>query len=153
VAAFAGGSIAGRRLPVQSRHVEAFVVSWTLGAQEWSILIVDLPSSIAIAREPLLREVRSLIEANQPDIVIGDFNAPRLSRALCELPLGYRHAYEVVGCGWAYTWPVPLPLWAIDQCLVGPRALPEHYELRSTLFSDHRMQILDFNVPRDSNGS
>jgi hypothetical protein len=37
-----------------------------------------------------------------------------------------------------------VPLWAIDQCVVGPRVEALRYELRSTAASDHRLQRLEF---------
>ena len=75
-----------------------------------ALLVVDLPSRIDFARDPLLQEVNGLIERDRPDLVVGDFNAPRRSRGLCELPPDYRHAYNVVGSGFGYTWPVPRPI-------------------------------------------
>jgi hypothetical protein len=49
------------------------------------------------------------------------------------------HAYDVAGSGWSATWPIPLPLWAIDQCLVGPRLqVVVHTALGFRRGSDHR---------------
>ena len=109
-----------------------------------TILIVDLPSELYIHRDPLLREVNELIDRHRPDLVVGDFNAPRRSRALSELPAGYRHAYDTAGAGWGYTWPVPVPVYAIDQCIHGPRVVPVRYELGSSRHSDHRFQVFEF---------
>src|SRR5262249_21619073 len=106
-----------------------------------------LPSSLAIERAPLLARVRGLIEEGRPDLVVGDFNAPRRSLGLSELPDGYAHAYDAAGTGWSYSWPVPIPLWAIDQCVVGPRVEALRYDLRSTAASDHRLQRLEFRQP------
>ncbi|MBL8799434.1 MAG: endonuclease/exonuclease/phosphatase family protein [Planctomycetia bacterium] len=125
---------------------QAWLVDWQLGNSRFSVLVVDLPSSIWIARRPLLEWVIGLVSEFQPDLVVGDFNAPRRSNALAKLPAGYRHAYDLAGSGWSYTWPVPAPCRAIDQCLVSPRLQPFSYELRSTAASDHRMQIFDFQV-------
>jgi len=110
------------------------------------LLVVDLSSSVLAHRDPLLRRLRELIAAERPDIVVGDLNAPRRSLALASLPVGYHHAYDAAGSGWSYTWPAPFPLWAIDQCILGPRVRATRYTLRSTTASDHRMQILDFTL-------
>jgi len=65
----------------------------------------------------------------RPDLVAGDFNAPRRSRAISPLPAGFAHAYDLAGCGWSYTWPVICPLYAIDQCIVSNSVRPIRYEL------------------------
>lgn len=139
----------------------------TVGLVEWNdrnrkrlVLVADLPSSILIARDPILRQINGLIEKHQPDFIVGDLNAPRLSNQLQRLPSGYRHAYDAVGSGWSYTWPVrwPMhstlrpvlesillaPVLSLDHCIVGPDVKPLHYDLRTTRFSDHRLQLLEF---------
>lgn len=79
-----------------------------------------------------------------PFWVVGDFNAPRRSRALCELPAGYRHAYDTAGTGCGYTWPVPIPMYALDHSLHSASIVPVRYTLESSVYSDHRLQIFDF---------
>jgi endonuclease/exonuclease/phosphatase (EEP) superfamily protein YafD len=119
-------------------------VTWERNGRTLRLLVVDLPSSIQIHRDPLLREINALIERHQPDLVVGDFNAPRRSRALASLPDGYRHAYDTAGSGWGYTWPVPVPMYALDHCLHSSRIVLVHYSLHSSIHSDHRLQIMDF---------
>ena len=133
---------AGRVL--SRRGAQAYVVVWRCEGRELTVLAVDLPSSVLVPRDPLLREVRKLIERHRPDLIVGDFNAPRRSRGLSNLPPDYRHAYDAVGAGWGYTWPVPVPVYAIDQCICGPGVVPVRYELRASAHSDHRLQVLDF---------
>ena len=141
--------IARGRLSADPRRLDqaqarAFLVGWQSDAVATTLLVIDLPSSLAVARDPLLGQVRELIANDRPDLVVGDFNAPRRSLVLSQLPDGYAHAYALAGSGWSYTWPVPCPLWAIDQCIVGPRICALSYHLRSTVASDHRLQLLDF---------
>jgi len=139
----------------------------TVGLVEWKdrdrkrlVLVADLPSSILIARGPILRQINGLIEKHHPDFIVGDLNAPRLSNQLQRLPSGYRHAYDAVGSGWSYTWPVrwPMhsslrpvlesillaPVLSLDHCIVGPEVKPLRYELRTSHFSDHRLQLLEY---------
>jgi vancomycin resistance protein VanJ len=149
MAVLARGEVRVERVPSRSGRVTAFHIHWNCDGEAMSILAVDLPSSLVIARDPLLKEVRDIMVKTRPDIVVGDFNAPRRSEALADFPPGYRHAYDEVGAGWSYTWPVPAPLWAIDQCIVGPRVAPVDYQLRSTTASDHRMQVLTFGGLRE----
>ena len=116
---------------------------WSPGGEPVRILVANVTSNVFVARDPILRTLRSLLESKRPDIVVGDLNAPRRSRALSPLPDGFRHAYEAAGSGWSYTWPVPIPVYAIDQCIVGERVEPVRYELGSTRWSDHRYQVLE----------
>jgi len=119
-------------------------VEWERNGRTLRLLVVDLPSAIQIHRDPLLREINALIEREQPDLVVGDFNAPRRSRALGSLPSGYHHAYDTAGSGCGYTWPVPVPMYSLDHCLHSPRIVPVRYALHSSIHSDHRLQVLDF---------
>jgi endonuclease/exonuclease/phosphatase family metal-dependent hydrolase len=128
----------------QFGRARACLAEVQLEQQTLKLLIADLPSSILIARGPLLEWLRGLIEEFRPDLVVGDFNAPRRSWHLAHLPSGYAHAYDTAGAGWSGTWPVPAPLWAIDQCIISDRLAAVHYELRSLALSDHRMQVLEF---------
>ncbi len=127
---------------------EVQTATWTPpGHKPITVFVIDLPSDVRLARDPLLRELNALIERRQPDLVVGDFNAPRRSRALANLPPGYRHAYQTVGSGWGYTWPVPVPVYALDHCLHGPRIVPGRYQLGGLGgASDHRYQVFDFSL-------
>ena len=127
--------------------LEVVRIPWHVDGATWNLLLVDLQSDIRIPRDPLLRRLRVLAERSAADVVLGDFNAPRRSRALTPPPPGYVHAYEAAGSGWSATWPIPLPLWTIDQCLVGPRLEVVGYRLGFRRGSDHRMQLVDL-APR-----
>jgi vancomycin resistance protein VanJ len=119
-------------------------LTWTRADRPAVVFVVDLPSAPWVPRDPLLAEVVGLIAAHRPDLVVGDFNAPRRSHRLTELPDGYRHAFDVVGAGCGYTWPVPAPVYALDQCLFSDRVIPVRYELKTSGWSDHRRQVFDF---------
>jgi endonuclease/exonuclease/phosphatase (EEP) superfamily protein YafD len=110
------------------------------------ILVADLPSLPIIYRAPFLKQICFIVEKTKPDLIVGDFNAPRRSLLLSRLPEGYAHAYHLAGKGWSATWPAQLPLWAIDQCIVGPGLQAIRYDLLTSSVSDHRMQVLDFVV-------
>jgi vancomycin resistance protein VanJ len=125
------------------------LVEWNRPDRPLRLMVVDLPSNLSVPRDPLLQAIRKLIAEHRPDLVIGDFNAPRRSRALSALPVGYRHAYDVVGRGCGYTWPTFAPMLAIDHCLIGPGVTPVRYELRTSWSSDHRLQAFDGGLRRD----
>jgi vancomycin resistance protein VanJ len=132
---------------VSGGSVRAFLVKCPVGEVTLKVMIADHTSNPRVWRDPELRRLTAAMDQYQPDIVVGDLNAPRRSLALQLLPEGYRHAYESVGAGWSYTWPVPFPCLAIDQCLISASIAPVQYQLKSTLLSDHRIQILDFRWP------
>ncbi len=129
---------------ISGRVLDAFLVTCDLPEGELRVIMADMTSNVEIPRDPYLQPfVQKMAELNT-DIVTGDFNAPRRSLAFLELPPGFRHAYNEAGGGWGYTWPMPVPALAIDQCVCGPDLIPVKYQLRSTILSDHRIQILDF---------
>jgi len=150
IAVFARGSLELRREFEIPWGIAGEVV-WTGPQGPLSLLVIDLPSSVRLPRGPLLARFREILEEVQPDLVVGDFNTPRRSAGLQQLPGGYRHAYEAVGSGWSATWPLPLPFWAIDQCLFSPRIEPVRYTLTSSPLSDHRCQQFEFRrLPDES---
>ncbi|MEO7793438.1 MAG: endonuclease/exonuclease/phosphatase family protein [Thermoanaerobaculia bacterium] len=130
-------------------ELQVALVRWPVAGRTLGVLAVNVISSPRVPRDPLLARVVEMIERHEPDLVLGDFNAPRRSRALARLPAGFRHAYDAAGFGWSSTWPAALPLLAIDQTIVGPRLAVRDYTLRTTRISDHRLQLteLDFAVP------
>ena len=143
---FARGVLESRGRLSRDDKLECHVFRWTYRGTTLDVMLGDIASDLLVARDPQLRRLERFIRQRKPDLVVGDLNAPRRSRRLAALPAGYRHAYDAAGCGWSYTWPVPLPVYAIDQCIAGERIRPLRYELRSTLRSDHRLQILEFVV-------
>lgn len=144
MAVVARGTIEDTRWLVRRRGAQFFRLNWRQHEKVTSVFVVDLLSDPSIPRNPPLRQLRALIEEEQPDLVIGDFNAPRRSLVLDNLPHGYEHAYRSVGSGFGYTWPVPCPMYSLDHCIHGPQITPLAYELHSTFRSDHRLQVFDF---------
>jgi endonuclease/exonuclease/phosphatase (EEP) superfamily protein YafD len=142
----ARGGIEGARWVEADDRLQIFVADWVLPAQRLRVMGVNVTSSPGVPRDPLLRRVLAAMAGEKPDLVLGDFNSPRRSRALDPLPDGYVHAYDAAGSGWTYSWPVPLPVLAIDQTIVSVRLEPVAYALHTTVVSDHRMQVFDFRV-------
>lgn len=150
------------RWPVQSSGplvsggvLQAYLVTVQMPDRELRLLVGDMTSNIRLPRDPWLQRLMQVARDRKADLIVGDLNAPRRSRALSDSRFDFQHAFDVSGSGWGYTWPVPCPVLAIDQCLAGPRIQPVRYELQSTLLSDHRLQCLDFDwspeVPEGDN--
>ncbi len=146
LAVFARGTLTDGEWLFHRGGIKIYGIIWGSPQGACRVLVVDLPSALDAAREPRLLRVAKWMRDWRPDIVVGDFNAPRRSRALSPLPTGYVHAYDAAGSGWSYTWPEPFPVYAIDQCIVGERITPVTYDIDSSFLSDHRLQVLDFVI-------
>ncbi len=148
----AKGRITEGKWLIRSDHARIYSFRWQYRGDSLRIFAVDLISDILVARDPLLRRVNELADEYRPDLIVGDFNAPRRSFRLTNMAAGYRHAYDVCGHGFGYTWPVPLPVYALDQCILGPRIDGKRFELKTYFLSDHRLQRLEFRgaVPHTS---
>jgi len=144
----ARGSLGDGKWLRRQGGVQAYGLIWQSPQGSCRVLAVDLASSLRLAREPRLLAVRKLMVDWNADLVVGDFNAPRRSRALSPLSPGFVHAYEAVGSGCSYTWPLPCPVYAIDQCILGQRIQPVIYDLESSFRSDHRRQVLEFMIEK-----
>jgi vancomycin resistance protein VanJ len=127
--------------------LKAYHVTCKLATGPLELMIADMSSNLSLPRNRYLQPFVSLLAERKIDVSVGDFNAPRRSLAFSHLPDGFHHAYDVSGAGWSYTWPVPIPFLAIDQCITGPRVNPVQYTLDSTMLSDHRLQLLEFRIP------
>jgi len=131
---------------IRDRDLQTVAAEVTVGGRSLQLLVVNLASSWKLPRAPALRRVIAATSERHPDLVVGDFNAPRRSWALVRLPDGYRHAYDEAGWGWSASWPVPLPLLSLDHVLVGPRWRATAYRLAGTPWSDHRLQTVDLTA-------
>ncbi|MCA9063314.1 MAG: hypothetical protein KDA96_09655 [Planctomycetaceae bacterium] len=131
---------------VEGGALLAYEIDCDVAGKRIRIVAADHTSSLRAHRNPSLQRMNLVLAKRKPHIIVGDFNAPRRSLAFSVLPEGFRHAYDECGSGWSYTWPVPIPVLAIDQCIIGPEVVAHRYELQSTTLSDHRLQLLDFSV-------
>jgi len=77
---------------------------------------------------------------DMPVVLTGDFNTPRHSYYSEILRGKMRSAYDEAGRGFACSWPMPIPLWAIDHTFVNDRFDVVSYATHNTLLSDHAAQ-------------
>jgi endonuclease/exonuclease/phosphatase (EEP) superfamily protein YafD len=148
LAVIAAGHLRADGWLIDRQGLQVQALAWEHAGRETSLIVVDGPAAVIVSRDPWLRELNELIAERRPALVVGDFNAPRRSRALCELPAGYRHAYHSAGSGCGYTWPVPIPMYSLDHAIHSADIVPIRYELYSSLYSDHRRQVFDFAFAR-----
>lgn len=119
------------------------------GAPSWSALVVDVPSKPQLPRYALWAELRARIDGlavAQTDMVIGDFNTARGGASLRAFAPQMREAFAVAGVGYGASFPRELPLWHIDQMLVGPRMEVVRYEVINTGYGKHCMQTAVIHI-------
>jgi vancomycin resistance protein VanJ len=142
-----GQLLTGQAIPAP-RGLQLLDIVCQVAGNPLHLLVVDVVSNPLVRRDPLLRRVVAELARRQPDLVVGDFNSPRRSRAFDSLPRGWAHAWDRAGGGWPYSWPSPVPVLALDHTLVGPRLVARNYVLASGGASDHRLQRFDFGIRR-----
>lgn len=120
-----------------------------LNGEQFHVLLVDIDGdplrSRAPAFEPLVKMIRTYSQANL--IVMGDFNTP-LDSVLFESFREYlTHAFESGGRGFAETWPIPLPVLAIDHIWVSKKITVVNCKLNWSRLSDHRSVVANIELP------
>jgi endonuclease/exonuclease/phosphatase family metal-dependent hydrolase len=104
------------------------------------VLVLDAIVRPFSDRREVVREVFQLARAGEPmpTVVMGDFNTPADSVWFEEPRRDFKHVFESAGRGMLATWPVPLPVLAIDHIWVS-RDLDVHCSrIGWTWVSDHR---------------
>jgi endonuclease/exonuclease/phosphatase (EEP) superfamily protein YafD len=109
---------------------------------------VDLISHPNLNRHPPLVALAEWLEENHeyPTLVLGDFNTPRNALAFRPLREAFHHAYEEAGRGWPYTWPFPVPVYAIDHAWLSEEVTAIDYVLKPARYSDHKRQVFDLHL-------
>lgn len=104
------------------------------------VLLVDIDGDPFKARSPAFAPLTSLIRVYSQTnfIVMGDFNTPIGSVLFDSFRQNLANAFEHGGAGPAETWPVPLPVLAIDHIWVSKRINVVDCDLDWPPFSDHR---------------
>lgn len=113
-------------------------------------MAIDLASEYLprtdIDRESIINRLTKWIDSidsTLPKVFIADLNTPHDSTLLKPFRKRMRFAYESNGRGWPYSWPVPLPSYAIDHTWVSFNVTVNDYVLKKSQFSDHKQQIAD----------
>jgi endonuclease/exonuclease/phosphatase (EEP) superfamily protein YafD len=119
----------------------------SVGGREVRLVVVDIDADPMRHRGPVLEEVRPLADRWGAQLVMGDFNTPRDSALLGGLRSGYEHAFESAGHGLDATWPMPVPVLAIDHLWIrrdGQARLCTH---QGSCASDHRRVVAEVVLP------
>ena len=112
------------------------------------LVVADVAASLSGSRaSPLLNLYEHLDTlAEQPVVVVGDFNTPADSVYFDPLRLTFRNAFETAGNGYAATWPLPIPLLTLDQAWISDQLSVSQCSLGWSRLSDHRPIILDISL-------
>ena len=112
--------------------------------QDLLLVVTDIQANPLWSRKEPLARLTSVVSplADEPTLVLGDFNTPIDSELFEPLRSRYVSAFDAAGRGYRPTWPQPLPVLAIDQAWVSPRLEVTSCRNLWTSASDHRPVLL-----------
>lgn len=126
---------------------------WVSG-QPITILFCDFASDLASPRRRHIEKLHEVLKSlNGPVMFVGDLNTPVDSRYFDPIRDSCCSAFEVSGHGLHTTWPMPLPVIAIDHLWGNRQILFQRTQILWTTCSDHRPVIADFSVRSDVGAS
>jgi endonuclease/exonuclease/phosphatase (EEP) superfamily protein YafD len=120
-----------------------------LNGEQFHVLLVDLDGDPLRSRAPAFEPLAKMIRSHSQDnlIVMGDFNTPLDSFLFDSFRDGLTHAFESGGHGFAETWPIPLPVLAIDHIWVSKKLKVASCKLNWSRLSDHRAVVANIEPP------
>jgi vancomycin resistance protein VanJ len=115
-------------------------ITTTVHGQALNLVIVDIQANPFWSRREPLAHLAQVVKplAGESTLVLGDFNTPADSALLAPLRSEYTMAFDLAGQGYRATWPIPLPVLAIDQAWASPRVDVTSCRHLWTRASDHR---------------
>ncbi len=120
----------------------------SIAEQDVALMVCDLPSRPYHHRSESIRRVTEMAAQmkGQPSLIVGDMNTPIDSVHFNELRHTYRNAFAVGGQGYHATWPMPLPVVAIDHCWISRHIDVVACRIKWTVSSDHRPIVADLII-------
>jgi len=130
----------------------AYSVSVMLDGRENLVVICDICSTPWRSRSEPLQQLAKIVAAptDKPVILMGDFNTPIDSLHLKPLQQKLMNVFGHAGNGMHVTWPLPLPVLALDQIWVNDRFQIQSAQLGWSWRSDHRLVMTDLQPNFDS---
>lgn len=145
------GTVLEKPCDVQVKDGTIRHLSLKIGGTPLELILADLPSHPLVSRGPILGSLFQLMESlrDRPTLVVGDFNTPPTSVWFQPWRKDWRHAWEVAGHGYRPTWPLPVPVLALDH-VWGNDLLTFHDCAGGwSRASDHRPLIVEFTLNTD----
>lgn len=142
------------RLPIRRNRRLAWVRGCVVEAAEletesgrMTLVMSDVASTVFSHRKPQIEALTDAVShISGPAIIVGDLNTPVESPFFETLRQTYVNAFESRGHGLYTTWPMPLPVMAIDH-MWGSRGIEfQQVQILWTTASDHRPLVAEFTV-------
>jgi len=115
--------------------------------EQFTIILVDINPDPLKSREDAIEQLFLIMEKyNDNLLVMGDFNTPFDSSHFDSYRSNYQHAFSASGSGWIETYPICLPILAIDHIWLSIGIKPKLCRHQSTWFSGHRSIVLEFDL-------
>jgi vancomycin resistance protein VanJ len=112
-----------------------------------TVVIVHPRSAPTESRAGVFKALADVLEPlrSEPLLVVGDFNTPSDSVYFDPIRREFHSAFETAGMGYAASWPMPVPLLAIDQVWSTDSVPIRSCHLSGSLASDHRLVAFSFD--------
>jgi endonuclease/exonuclease/phosphatase (EEP) superfamily protein YafD len=119
-----------------------------VGSFGFHVVQPEVCPSPLVPRGPGMASLWQVVEPllDEPLIVAGDFNLPADSVFFDTYRRTMANAFEAAGTGYDLTWPVPVPVMALDHAWVSPRLHVRRCEIPWTWRSDHRPVVLEIEM-------
>lgn len=119
----------------------------TVAGRSFVVALVDVHSDPFYPKREAFEGLRAALApyADEPLLVLGDFNTPSDSVYFDPLRATMREAFETAGRGYAPTWPAGAPLLTLDQVWTGGIRVAECRRQRSR-HSDHLIVLATLDL-------
>jgi endonuclease/exonuclease/phosphatase (EEP) superfamily protein YafD len=123
-------------------------ITVSVQGQELTCLVVDANSSPFYLRRGPLETIAQHADAlsDHPVLVLGDFNTPVDSALLGPLRERHQNSFEIAGDGYRPTWPVIVPVLALDQVWGNRRIRFGACHHAWSRCSDHRPVVAELTI-------
>jgi len=120
-----------------------------LHGEQSLVVLVDIDGEPFESRAPAFAPLAEIVRLHCHDhlVVMGDFNTPLDSVLFQSFRQYLTHAFEGGGTGFDVTWPVPLPVLAIDHIWISKSIKVTGCQLSWSRLSDHRAVLTSFAPP------
>ena len=118
-----------------------------IDGRPFTVVIVHPRSAPTLSRAGAFAALHDVLEPlrGEPLLVMGDFNTPSDSVFFDPIRERFHSAFETAGIGFAGSWPMPIPVLALDQVWSTDAVPIKSCHLSGTSASDHRMVSFSFD--------
>jgi endonuclease/exonuclease/phosphatase family metal-dependent hydrolase len=123
------------------------VVEIDLDGRQLRVVVVDVAVALFSKRESVLNAAFGIAKMREdiPTIIMGDFNTPVDSVWFRHARESFTNTFEAAGAGLLVTWPLPLPVLALDHIWISRSLEVGCARLEWTWISDHRPVVAELS--------